>query len=122
MSCPDSGDVRCKDGSCRSSQVECNAVTAGGCDSQNGFGDIRCHDGSCVREIEECTAADAQANVCPFRRPFRCDSGLCAISSIYCPVVPTVQGESCNGLAVRCADGTCAATALSCRFLAPCPR
>ena len=135
-------NVPCADGRCVASADLCKPLLP--CDSNS----VRCKDNSCRPIQDLCPITNAS---CPINKPYRCDSGACAKSSLYCPTItgcPANYPWKCelSGTCVKnnkncsdtykltylmnnctidkpylCSDGTCGLNSSNCTKLSSCP-
>lgn len=121
--CPMNLPIRCENGSCKRSQVEC--LNTNGCLSKN-----KCSNGLCVENTDDCNKYDENVdNGCPISKPIKCNNEeniykcvekeseclICGKNKTYCKglnkcvlnISDCKDGGNCPKDYIECSDGQC---------------
>ena len=115
IGCPMENQIRCDNGRCMNSELECILASKacpddekpflcnnGKCvsnldlcsDDECGEGFIRCYNGRCVENNEDSYMQNCTNEIgCPLNKPYRCASGECVSSERKCEIISKIENN-----------------------------
>ena len=146
----DENQIRCDDGRCMDSELDCILSSRacpdyyqpflcnnGKCvsdlnlcdeDEKCGDGFIRCHNGRCVKDNEENYKQECTNEIgCPLNKPYRCSNGQCASSQRKCEMFSEIKGNIVlnticdSSKPYLCSDYSCESDYSFCKLTISCP-